>query len=137
MDFLRGTKGVQMCSKMKTVISFVSIQAKDFSTTGRAKPSFCSQKDKYSSRESARNLHLVSSRMVGVFGCCFKGSTSFPVLSSSIACRTHAATTGSKSSLNTSLWPNPAKANNKLRIYVQKGHLAPGAGDRRAIQPRR
>lgn len=42
-----------------------------------------------------------------------------------------------KSSLNTSLWPNPVKANNKLRIYVQKGHLAPGFGDRRAIQPRR
>lgn len=131
-------KEVQMCSKIKTVTAFVSIRAKGFSTTGRAKPSFCSQEDKHSSRESARNLHFsLLWEWWGWFGCCFKGNISFPVLSSSIACRTRAATTGSKPSLNTSLRPNAVKANNKPRIYVQKGHLAPGAGDRRAIQPRR
>lgn len=32
----------------------------------------------------------------GLFGCCFKGSTSFPVPPSCIACRTRATTTGSK-----------------------------------------
>lgn len=29
-----------MCSKMKTVAAFVSVQAKDFSTIGRVKPSY-------------------------------------------------------------------------------------------------
>lgn len=131
-------KEVQMCSKIKTVAAFVSIQAKDFSTTGRAKHSFCSQEDKHSSRESARNLHFsLVWEWWGLFGCCSKGSTSFPVLSSSIACRTVPPPRAAKSSLNTPLWPNPVRANNKLRIHVQKGHLAPGAGDRRAIQPRR
>lgn len=51
-----------MCSKMKTVAAFVSVQAKDFSTIGRVKPSyfffFFSKEDKYSSKETARNLHF-------------------------------------------------------------------------------
>lgn len=90
-------KGVQMCSKITTVTAFASIRAIDFSTTGRAKPSFCSQEDKHSSRESARNLHFsLVWEWWGLFGCCFKGSTSLPVLSSSLACRTRATTTGSK-----------------------------------------
>lgn len=47
-----------MCSKIKTVTAFVSILAKDTSTTGRAKPSLRSKEEKYRSKENARNLHF-------------------------------------------------------------------------------
>lgn len=82
-------KGVQMCSKTKTVTAFVSIRAKDFSTTGRAKPS-------NTVPGKVPEIFTLVWEWWGLFGCCFKGSTSFPLPPSSIACRTRATTTGSK-----------------------------------------
>lgn len=125
-----------MCSKTKIVAVFVSIQAQAFSTTGRAKPSFCSKEDKYTSKENARNLHfsLLPENGGSCFGVVFffKANIFLPVLSSSIACRTPLAAPplAEKSSLNALLQPNPAKANSKLRIMCKVTSGSRGRGQK-------
>lgn len=115
-----------MCSKIKIATAFFSVQAKDISTTGGARPSFCSEGNKHSSKENARNLHF-RLRTAGVvlketfFSPCF--------LPASLQDPQHLAAPPSlsaKPSLNASL--PPAKANNKLRIYVQSDIWLQGPG---------
>lgn len=89
-----------------------------------------------SSRESAKNLHFsLVWEWWGLFWCCIKEA--FPSL-----CFLPASPAGfvpppwaAKSSLNTSLWPNPVKANNKLRIYVQRDIWLRGLGTEGRFSP--
>lgn len=125
-----------MCSKIKTVTAFVSIWARLLNhRKSKALILFSGGQIQFQGKCQKSSLH--SENGGGCLGVVLKEAFPSPCFLPASPAGPMPPPRAAKSSLNTSLRPNPVKANNKLRIYVQKGHLALGAGDRRAIQPRR